>query len=227
MVSFFPPLLLLWVFSVGQLQGSSGVAPLKALVCHKALHPGWPLKIGNMRNHTCPSWSRVDAKNVLKPPQWAYEVIYFYIEVYIVNLKALDKWEQIAYLLHLHNLLLLAAQNRKLFFKRSPKHILNCLGFVSFCSYVILCLNNRVEQHATAQINFAKSMWCVTPVLFWHGETKISPAIERIENLPCGLNCLLEFLSVVKLQLVLAYGISDGVCCFPKPTGIMSWRKGL
>lgn len=50
-----------------------------------------------------PSQSRVDAKNVLKPPQWSYEVIYFYIEVYIVNLKALDKWEQIAYLLHLHN----------------------------------------------------------------------------------------------------------------------------
>lgn len=225
--SFFPLLLLPWVFPLGQLQGSSCVAPHRALVCHKALHPGWPLKIGNMRN---PSQSRVDAKNVLKPPQWSYEVIYFYMEVYIVNLKALDKWEQIAYLLHLHIkpvLLLLATQNRKLFFKRNPKHTLNCLGFVSFCSYVILCLNNRVEQHATAQLSFAESMWCVTPVLFWHGEAKISPELERIENLPCGLNCLLEFLSVIKLQLVLAYGISDGVCCFPKPTGIMNWRKGL
>lgn len=120
-------------------------------------------------------------------------------------------------------LLLLAMQNRKLFFKRNPKHTLNCLGFVSFCSYVILCLNNRVEQHPTAQLNFAKSMWYVTPVLFWHRETKISPQMERVENLPCGLNCLLEFLSVIKLQLVLAYGISDRVCCLPKPTGIMNW----
>lgn len=47
--------------------------------------------------------------------------------------------------------------------------------------------------------------------------------MERIENLPCGLNCLLGFLSVIKLQLVLAYGVPERVCCFPKPTGIMNW----
>lgn len=54
---------------------------------------------------------------------------------------------------------------------------------------------------------------------------KTLPAMERIENLPCGLNCLLGFLSVIKLQLVLAYGVSERVCCFPKPTGILNWRR--
>lgn len=47
---------------------------------------------------------------------------------------------------------------------------------------------------------------------------KTSPAMERIENLPRGLNCLLAFLSVVKLQLVLAYGVPEFVA-FPNPQG--------